>query len=245
MTTTPSFEKFNIFNSTIFWLQQNAIPFEAHPLTESTNLLAKNNAHRDPPFKIYLADQQSQGRGRGHHRWISPPPGAALLITWSLATHLSPQQLTAPIAGLALYRAAEALWPHLHWSLKAPNDIYLQKGKVGGLLVECVSLGEENRLLIGLGFNVNARPVDVDLATCLGDHEPSLTPVQWQGFLHHLHKNFLTVVQDSIAMELNTAQCQSLFQALQKNIYHQNLKSLTQKGDLVYQDGSITPWIQL
>lgn len=128
---------------------------------------------------VYVADEQTAGRGRGGHAWHSAPgdglyvsalvkpalaPGDALLL--SLATGLAMQQAVHEVTATAL---------DIRW----PNDLMLLgsdrvERKCGGILVEAVlEPGENARLryaVIGVGVNVHHPgfpPELADLATSL------------------------------------------------------------------------------
>ncbi len=237
-------------NSQIFvwtdrWLKAAGHPHLSLPITESTNDLAKVEAFESTPMMIYLADQQTQGRGRGGHTWSSPPSGSALMATWSLELLYPPQQLTAPIVGLHLFRAVHTVWPNLPWSLKAPNDLYLGGGKAGGLLVESLSRGSSHRLVIGLGLNVSNVPVGIPEATCLDEHLRSpITELNWQGFLQHLHRGFISASEQCGWTQLPEEVRSELLSALQKNPKTQGLSDLSPNGDLIFED-KIVNWYSL
>lgn len=235
----------NIFLWTSHWLTQNGLPCECLALCDSTNDLAKQNAFTDPAVSVYLADQQAHGRGRGSHTWTSPSAGHALLVSWSFELLFPPQQLSAPIIGLYIYRAAKATWPNLNWSLKAPNDLYLGEKKVAGLLIESVSRGEAQRLIIGLGMNVLGGPADVPIATHIQAQLTSpLERSTWFGFLTSLNQNLrksielvgLTVFPEGLGDEL--------FQALKKHPDSGDLTALSPQGDLIYSDRTVS-WYEL
>lgn len=229
----------NIFLWTSQWFTQQGLPYEALSLTESTNDLAKKNAFNDPAFFIYLADQQSQGRGRGDNTWTTPSPGSALLVSFSYDLLFPPQHLAAPLVGLQLYRAATATWPELKWSLKAPNDLYVDNKKVAGLLVESVSRGDSQRFIIGLGLNVFASPIGIDTASHLQNFIPQINNEIWNAFLTRLNFN-LSKSTDLVGLtQLPPTLCEDLFQALKAHPAAGQLKSLSINGDLVYPDRTV------
>lgn len=97
---------------------------------------------------LLWAEEQTAGRGRGTHRWESPPGG----FYGSAALIPVPGELTwSPLrAALGVVEALESLgW---HGKIKWPNDLYNRRGeKVGGLL--CESFGD--RLIVGVGVNLH------------------------------------------------------------------------------------------
>jgi len=108
---------------------------------------------------LVLAARQTAGRGRGTNRWLTDD-GA---LTFSLALEAPPALLPAAnwpqvalVAGLAACEALRALAPNGHFRVKWPNDVYLNDGKICGILSESVP-GWRDRLVVGIGVNVNNR----------------------------------------------------------------------------------------
>jgi BirA family biotin operon repressor/biotin-[acetyl-CoA-carboxylase] ligase len=97
-----------------------------------------------PVGSIVLADHQSAGRGRQDHRWEAPD-GTALLVSFVLR----PNPVLSLAAGVA---AAEACGPAVR--LKWPNDLLLNRKKLGGILVEATS----DRAICGIGINLTWAP---------------------------------------------------------------------------------------
>jgi BirA family biotin operon repressor/biotin-[acetyl-CoA-carboxylase] ligase len=106
----------------------------------STQDIARNMAIGS----IVVAQHQTAGRGRLDHRWDAPP-GTALLVSFVL----KPNPLLSLAAGVA---AAEACGHGVR--LKWPNDLLLDGGKVGGILVEATSI----KAICGIGINLTWAP---------------------------------------------------------------------------------------
>ncbi len=118
--------------------------------TESTNLDAKL-AENAPDKSVFLADIQTNGRGRLGREWSSPK-GCGI---W-MSILLKPQgdisdisQLTL-IAGLAVSRVIKGT------VIKWPNDVLMSNKKVAGILTEMSAEGGKiKHLIVGIGINVN------------------------------------------------------------------------------------------
>ena len=151
---------------------------EYQPEIDSTNDWALRlcaDAERQLPLLV-LAARQSAGRGRGANRWW----GAAGALTFSLVVDGEGMGLpsdrwprVALITGLAVCEALQASFPEGIFSLKWPNDVYLQERKICGILVEVPSQ-TRGRMVIGVGINVNnsftAAPEELQtIATSLAD----------------------------------------------------------------------------
>ena len=174
------------FLSTQKWAKRLHLPCEAFNSLPSTNTLAKQKAfEQTEPLRLYLADAQTAGRGRGEATWMDSGTGQSLAISFQYSLTEAPQPLMAPLAGLALYAAAAHSFHALQFSLKPPNDLYLQNKKLAGLLVETVARGSAYSLIVGLGLNVlSAPPLEVATSLCgpLGLNG-SLDEVVWFEFL--------------------------------------------------------------
>lgn len=205
------------------WAKSQKIKSYHFPQIDSTNVKAKADAFSaeslDEQMTIYFADAQTAGRGRGSNTWTTSEAGSQLLSTWSfmLQDHVLPT--LSPLVGLALYRACSATWPFLNFSLKAPNDLYINDKKVAGLLIETVSQGDDIRLLIGLGLNVISSPEQVVTATSIIEELPKNTPLLAQDWISFLERFLFEV---SIAIQLaaepmDTTVCAALVHALNKS----------------------------
>jgi BirA family biotin operon repressor/biotin-[acetyl-CoA-carboxylase] ligase len=146
--------------------------------------------------QLLVAIHQAAGRGRLGRRWHSTPGSS---LTFSLALPLK----RADWSGLSLavgLAVVEALDPHgRHLGLKWPNDLIFceplavpdpaggdpahDKGprmgrKLGGILIESVTVGEQRAAVIGIGINVIPQPVaEADYgAAALTELWPEATP---------------------------------------------------------------------
>ena len=118
-------------------------------VTESTNLDAREGVHGD----VFTADEQTAGRGRLDHRWLSPP-GANLMLSAVLdVADLPPEQIvTLPLAvGLAVHACIARFLPDRPIALKWPNDVYVSGLKIAGILCE----RHGDFVVAGIGVNVN------------------------------------------------------------------------------------------
>jgi len=110
----------------------------------STTTSTQDVARHLPLGSAVVSDHQVAGRGRLDRRWEAPP-GSALLASFVLPHH--------PLASLAAGVAAAAATSPLV-RLKWPNDLILEGGKLGGILVE----SDQNRCLVGIGINLTWAP---------------------------------------------------------------------------------------
>lgn len=234
-------------DSTATWALQRQLALVSDASTGSTNDDAKSAAlSEDSDFILYLAAHQSAGRGRGANHWLDTGAGESLLSTWSLRMSAPPQAITGPRIGLALFTTASKTWPQLSWSLKAPNDLFLNGLKVAGLLVETVSNGREHRLLVGLGFNVLNHPRKFSEATHLA-HALNSRPQEgdWFKFLDELNMQLKTAALEIIKPTLSETARKGLIHALNANPNRPfEVSEISPEGDLHFATGKIR-WTDL
>ena len=143
------------------------------PSTVSTSTLALEAAQSGERIGVWIADEQTAGRGRGGHSWhsvagdglyvsalVTPtlPLTTALLI--SLATGLAAKQAIREVANFEI---------DIRW----PNDLMAHGKKCGGILVEtavtpATDTGAEAALryaVIGIGINLNHESFPQEIAT--------------------------------------------------------------------------------
>lgn len=103
---------------------------------------------------LLVAEQQTQGRGRLGRAWQSAA-GASLTFSLSLPLQRTDWSGLSLAVGLSV---AEALDPEgLHLGLKWPNDLWIKDSsqrKLGGILIEAISVGTNRVAVIGVGLNV-------------------------------------------------------------------------------------------
>jgi BirA family biotin operon repressor/biotin-[acetyl-CoA-carboxylase] ligase len=138
----------------------------------STNTLAMQQAAKGAPHgSVYVAEEQTAGKGRGDHAWHSEPY-AGLYVSILLRPQIAAADgLWLSLAtGLAVQQAIEnvtALVADIRW----PNDLLFGGRKAGGILLEMNAEATRARYaVIGVGINVNHRqfpPELRDLATSL------------------------------------------------------------------------------
>lgn len=127
------------------------LTIEVLPSVDSTNSRLMQQAregHTDPI--VLVAQTQTAGRGRLGKAWHSDQHRA---LTFSLGLPLSPKDWSglSLVVGLSV---AQALHPDIR--LKWPNDLWWQRRKLGGILVETTTLPKHNErfVVIGIGLNL-------------------------------------------------------------------------------------------
>lgn len=158
----------------------------------STNSYAKEIALY-PATKdrtVILAREQTAGRGRHGNQWVSK--GGNLYVS----ILLKPEAMNAFAAGqmsfvtsLAIFQTLREFLPedvsvHTKW----PNDVFVNKKKICGILLESEFENDKAKyLVIGMGVNLSDKP-DIETATSFS--ELIGVPLPVDAFLPILIKNF-------------------------------------------------------
>ncbi|MCW5609923.1 MAG: biotin--[acetyl-CoA-carboxylase] ligase [Rubrivivax sp.] len=109
---------------------------------------------------LLVAEHQTRGRGRQGRDWLATP-GASLTFSLSLALAPAAWSGLSLAVGVALADALDpvdgAAAPRI--ALKWPNDLWLLDApgrgrKLGGVLIETVSVGQHRMCVVGVGLNV-------------------------------------------------------------------------------------------
>jgi BirA family transcriptional regulator, biotin operon repressor / biotin---[acetyl-CoA-carboxylase] ligase len=130
---------------------------------DSTNSVALRGAalsgqHPDetPEGAVFLAEEQTAGRGRSAHSWHSER-GTGVYCSFLLRPPMTPSESLwlSLIAGVAVQdavRETSALAADIRW----PNDLLLNDKKFAGILTEMSSEASKvHHAVVGIGVNVN------------------------------------------------------------------------------------------
>ncbi len=138
----------------------------------STNAEAMEAAAAgDPEGSVFVAEEQTSGRGRGSHTWESQA-SQGIYCSVILRPQLAPADVlvTSLAAGLAVSLATEevtGIRPDLRW----PNDVLFGDKKFCGILTELNAEATRVRyVVVGMGVNVNQAafaPENAEVATSL------------------------------------------------------------------------------
>lgn len=237
----------SISKTTSQWAQSRKWKFWFKEETTSTNDIAREEAFDvEYNFKIYLTLHQTQGRGRCTNSWKDTEN--SFLSSWSYKVPHAPQHIMGPLMGLALFNACQSVWPNLKWSLKAPNDLFLMDKKVAGLLIESIQQGDQYRLIVGLGMNIDDHPESIETATHISSELGTGTPIdkeKWYTLLDQLKTQFEKAVHQGTTSQISKEDRGTLLTALNANPLKTELfLEVTDQGHLVTESQTLA-WSSL
>ena len=138
------------------WFGNRILYFDS---IDSTNNELKRQAETQVCHGLLaVAEEQTAGRGRRGHGWVSPP-GTGIWFSFLLKPDVSPDKasMLTLVAAMAVARAitdTTGLVSQIKW----PNDIVVNKKKVCGMLTELsAEMTQINYVVIGIGINANNR----------------------------------------------------------------------------------------
>jgi len=135
------------------------------PSTDSTMAEgARQAASLSGPTWI-CALEQTSGRGRRGRAWAMPPGNFAASLVLRPDVAPGDAALCSFVAALGLRDALlGAGVPEGALSLKWPNDVLLNGGKVAGILLESIGAGARiDNLIIGIGVNLAGAPAAAEV----------------------------------------------------------------------------------
>jgi BirA family biotin operon repressor/biotin-[acetyl-CoA-carboxylase] ligase len=149
-------------------------PVRFEEVTGSTNDTALELAGAgSPEWTLVATGHQTAGRGRLGRAWTDRP-GRALMFSIVLRPTFDSELggLLPLLAGAAMAGAIAEV-AALEVRCKWPNDLLLDRGKVGGILVEAsIERDRIHHAALGVGVNLEP-PGDVASAAGIGDADPA------------------------------------------------------------------------
>lgn len=214
---------------------------------DSTNTKAAEYIHQLDASALLMvsADEQTAGRGRFSHIWLSPSE-QNLYATFGFFIDKSRLDI-GNIPQIMALSAAKVLQEHgLSSCLKWPNDLLINKKKIGGILAETFAANQERLyMIVGIGININ---MSAEMLAPLGRPATSvLIETGELGNVEAIRKELLQCFLEDLNLFLTEGfhpflQSYQKQMVLQKNdhmSFHVNGKMLEGKFDEITPQGSL------
>lgn len=135
----------------------NQLHFES---IDSTNNYLKQHYKELKNFTFVSADYQTNGKGRNEREWKSENGKnllfSLLLLDKQLFNHYKELSI---ITAYSIIKVLENIGIK-DLKIKWPNDVYANNKKIAGILLESVSTGDIECIIVGIGINVNQNIFD-------------------------------------------------------------------------------------
>lgn len=126
---------------------------------DSTNHFAKTLWSKSEPIEgtVVLTDKQTEGKGQFGNKWQTEPYQNLTFSIILKPSFLKPEQqfMLSKIVSLACIESLNH-FSDKKFIIKWPNDVYFQKQKIGGILIEnTLSANKIVSSIVGIGLNIN------------------------------------------------------------------------------------------
>lgn len=153
------------------------------PSTRSSNDLAREvidlyfAEDQALPPTVFVAEAQPGARGRSGREWKAPK-GRGLYLTFLREVAQAEPVSVVPIAVARWLREALKEASGVEAKLKWPNDLYVGRRKLAGVLSEARTQGEDSYLAVGIGVNARGAAADVGVPAATTIEEELGRPVE-------------------------------------------------------------------
>lgn len=233
---------FPIFDALEKWANDIGLDIEYFESIASTNDYAKQTKFNRPT--LIFADYQTKGKGR-RKTWTSPEKGTSFQGSYVFLSEQTVYPILSSIVGLKLYEAFCEVWPShkKHFYLKPPNDIYFDKLKIAGILIESVNNKDVNQIIIGVGINIFSKP-NLPTAGMLKECISPITVSDITKLLTLKFNNFKEAVKSAKSPTLTSSIRKRLILSMQNNPTNQYIDVL-KDGSLMLNTGEKKNFIDI
>ena len=135
----------------------------------------KEECYKSNLNTLLMAYTQTAGRGRNNNPWVSNLGNLFLSIKLNTLKMSNPLILNY-ITGIVVYDTLKFfLEKKTNMYIKWPNDVFINKKKIAGILIDSISRGNKiSDLYIGIGINAKIAPSNLGYeTTCLKNENNS------------------------------------------------------------------------
>ena len=122
----------------------------------STNDLAIKKINRGTIKGIIVADYQKKGRGQQGKKWLSFKGNIFMTIFFNIKKNMNIKKIT--ILNCKIIKKVLFQFIKKTIIIKPPNDLFINKKKICGILQEIKFKNESKFLIIGIGINLVKSP---------------------------------------------------------------------------------------
>ena len=125
----------------------------------STNDVAINLIKKEQKeFGCVYAENQTKGRGTYGRKWISNKGNFFVSIFFPLKNNYPPFNEFSIINPIIISGVIKHFCEKKNIKLKFPNDIFVNRRKICGILQELITINGNKFLIIGVGINIVSNP---------------------------------------------------------------------------------------
>ena len=228
------------------WKPFDEKPIEWHDELDSTNIFMLNE--RREIGDCVVAINQTDGRGQRNREWITRDGDFA--GSWRLDPELYGKQigviqLSAALSVIDAYCAiTNRPLASSHWincatlgeqgiSIRWPNDVWAEEGKIAGCLIEGRQVGEKQTIVLGIGVNLKSK--DIQEFPLCGIRDIIDKEVTLEEFARLLNCSIASLFELHPFAQLTTRHYNSIWQLMSN--YLSKGKGLLQDGEKLSVNG--------
>jgi len=132
--------------------------FKFESVTSTNDMAINLIKEKKKEFGCVYADLQTKGRGTNGKKWISEKGNFFGSIFFPLKKNYPPFNEFSIINPLIISDVIKYFCNKETINLKFPNDIFLNRKKICGILQELIVLNSSKFLIIGIGLNISSNP---------------------------------------------------------------------------------------
>tara|TARA_B100000029_G_scaffold262422_2_gene258614 strand:- start:76 stop:660 length:585 start_codon:yes stop_codon:yes gene_type:complete len=126
----------------------------------STNNVAINLIKKKKKIAGYVyADKQTKGKGTYGKKWISTKGNLFISIFFNLKKNYPSFDEFSIINPVIISNVIRKFCKKKNISIKWPNDIFVKRKKICGILQELITHNNKKFLIIGIGINLVTNPI--------------------------------------------------------------------------------------
>jgi len=221
------------------------------PSCHSTNTIALEKVRSGEASNglIVITNEQTAGRGQRGNTWLSEPGANLTLSVVYLPKNLPVNKnfYLNIISSLAVSDTINHFLPKKAISVKWPNDVYCNKKKISGILIE-TSINQQciSSVVIGIGINVNEQISQIPTAGSMlqeTGHSFDLNEV-FQILIENIERYYLLLINESYE-ELFVKYSEKMFLRHEKHLFRDStgefngtITGITENGQLTIQKDS-------
>ncbi|GKT13083.1 MAG: BirA family transcriptional regulator, biotin operon repressor/biotin---[acetyl-CoA-carboxylase] ligase [Thiomicrorhabdus sp.] len=240
----------------LFYRQFPSLTFYGLSTVDSTNAFLKRACKSSLEPTICITHNQTDGYGQRSREWISNEESLTFSLLSKLSVPIHEIDGLSQCIGLCIANALSQI-SMKNLSIKWPNDIYSEIGKVAGLLIECVNYSKVDCwLVVGIGINFSDISLDNSAKTCststadyieLSSESAAFTDVLIN-IISNLNNLFACYNQQTFASRFQEYQKYDYFELEQEVIVYDTgqsiigrYKGLSKRGELLFESsGSLS-----
>jgi BirA family biotin operon repressor/biotin-[acetyl-CoA-carboxylase] ligase len=198
---------------------------------------------------IVITNEQTAGRGQRGNTWLGKPGANLTLSVVYLPKNLPVNKsfYLNIISSLAVSETLNHFLPQKSISVKWPNDVYCDKKKLSGILIE-TSIQQQciSAVVIGIGINVNEQIAQIPTAGSMlpeADHSFDLNEI-FQILIENIEQYYLLLMDESYE-ELFIQYSEKMFLRNEKHLFRDStgefngsITGITENGHLIIQKDS-------